>query len=158
MTKEITKAFILQEIQDKFKLRELEPDRFTFSEQVVPVYNVKEHLGLYRVSFAQKTATSTGGLEFFEVPDNEQWVVNGYNVTFMGVVTVTVAGVYITRVPLSDSILYLDLSAAQAVSYCVNLPKSLLLKSGDTLNICIDGYTSTMDLRLYIDVLKETIR
>ena len=44
MTKEITKSFILQQIQDKFRLREFTAENFLFSETVIPIYNVENHL------------------------------------------------------------------------------------------------------------------
>ena len=158
MTKEITKAFILQEIAERFALRELAPEKFSFSEIVVPTYDVESHLGLNRISVAVLSITGTGGVDFFVVPDNENWILSGYNVVFSGAGTCTISGVYITRRPVSTSFLYLDLTAAQNTSYAVNLPKEILLKAGDTVSVNVDGYTATANLYLYIDVLKETVR
>ena len=158
MTKEITKASILQQIQDKLKLREFEPANFLFDETVIPVYDISNHLGKAIVGYGEEAITTIGGVTFYTVPDNERWFLTGYNVIFMGAGAYTVAGAYITRLTYPLNFMYLDLTAAQTVSYAVNLPKALMLQPGDTLNINIDGYTSPQDLRLYIDVWKEEIR
>ena len=159
MTKEITKAFILQQMQDKMKLRELEPEIFSFSEMVIPVYNIEQHLQLWRMTFTEKSVTTTGGLIFFTVPHNERWYLRAYDVVFMGAGAYTVAGVYATRVNSSPySSVYLDMTAGQTVSYHHDLPNLLPLEPGDCLYINVDGYTSTQDLRLYIDFMREEIR
>ena len=158
MTKEITKAYIIQQIEDRFKLRELVPEKFSFSEMVVPTYDIREHLRTAIVTAKTLSISETGGVEYFKIPSNEEWHLNGYNVIFTGAGAITVAGVYITRTYHSAYFLYLDLTAAQTVSYVVDLPKPVILHSGDTININIDGYTSTQGLYLYIDVVKEEIR
>ena len=158
MTKEITKAFILQQLQDKFKLREFDKAQFLFDETVVPIYDIREHLLTQRTGYTTKNVTGTGGILCFQIPDNERWTFNGYNVVFL-TGAYTVAGVYITRVIAGPaSFLYLDLTAGQNTSYAVNLPKPLVLDSGDTLNINIDGYTGAGSIRLYIDYTLEEIR
>ena len=159
MSKEITKAFILQQIQDKFGLRELSPEIFRFSEEVMPVYNIENHVQTWISEFAEVSITATGGIEFFEVPQTERWYLRGYNVLFMGVADqIKVSGVYLTRVKTPTSSLYLDLVKAQAISYAYNLPTSVTLNAGDKLKILVDTYVSTQDLRLYIDYMKEEIR
>ena len=158
MTKEITKAYILQEIEDKFKLRELTPETFRFSEEVVPIYNIGPHLSRGVIKYVQKNITSAGSMSFFAVPGTEAWVLNSYNVIFMGAGAFTVAGVYVTRAPNHADAMYLDLTAAQTVSYSNNLPKPVMLRSGDIIAINVDGFTSAQNLRLYIDVTKEDVR
>ena len=157
MTKEITKAFILQEIQDKFKLREFEHDKFLFSETVIPTYDIRPHTQKWIVDKVVISVTEIGGLHFFTVPDTEEWHLRSYTpIFYTGVYTV--AGVYITRVHDPTYFMYLDLTAAQNTSYTVNLPMDVTLQAGDTIDINIDGYTSTGWLQLYIDVMKEEIR
>jgi len=72
----------------------------------------------------------------------------------------TVAGAYILRRDraLGTDFSYLDLTAAQSVSYLRTLPEPVTLEAGDTLLVNIDGYTSTGDLTLHIDYRKEEIR
>ena len=158
MTKEITKAYLLQQLEDKFKLREFEPEVFTFSERVVPTYNIGQDVRTRATKYYAASVTGTGGVLFFTVPYNERWFLKTYNVIFMGVNTCTIAGVYITRVYNPNNFIYLDLTAAQTVSYAVNLPKVIVLDSGDNINVNVDGYTSAQTLRLYIDYEKEEIR
>ena len=160
MTKEITKAFILQQIQDKFKLRELVPEIFTFSEMVVPVYSVEEHLNYTTADYRTESVTGTGAVLFFTVPDTERWFLQRYSLVFVGAGAYTVAGVYVRREKevRSGVVIYLDLTAAQTISYAVDLPKTVRLDPGDTIQATIDGYTSPQDLRLYIDYLKEELR
>jgi hypothetical protein len=159
MTKEITKANILQEMQDKFKLRELIPEKFSFSEQVIPTYNIEQHLEYRYATFNVVSVTSAAGFLFFTVPANEKWTLNGYNVMFMAAGAYKVSGVYITRVKrMTGAIFYLDLKEGQTVSYAVYLATSIILEAGDTLSILVDDYTSTADLRLYIDYMLEEIR
>ena len=157
MTKEITKAFILQRMTDELALRELEPEKFTFSELVRPVYNIEKHLKNWRIECITKSITATGGVLFFFPAADERWTVNGYSVVFMTGVF-TIAGVYIIRNRDVDKFVYLDLAAAQNTSYTVNLPKPLEMMSGDRLYINIDGYTSTGDLRMFVDCNLEKIR
>ena len=157
MTKEITKAFILQRMTDELALRELVPEKFTFSENVVPVYNMEKHLKNWMIETATKSVTTTGGLLFLKPPDNERWTVNGYTVVFVTGVY-TIAGVYIIRNHTESNFVYIDLAPAQTVSYTVNLPKPIELVYGDRFYINIDGYTSTGNLTLNIDVNKEKIR
>ena len=157
MTKEITKAFILQQIQDKFRLREFEPAKFLFDETVVPVYNIDEHLEEWRQTYVSMSITSTGGSTFQYIPSDERWHLKRYDVVFMSGVF-TVAGVFIVRKSRSptDAYIYLDLTAAQSVSY--HKETDVILTPGDVIKINIDGYTSTGDLRLYMDYQKEEIR
>ena len=159
MTKEITKAYIIQEIEDKLKLRELEPSRFEFSETVVPIYNIEQHLRRTVVETKVVSITGTGGVTFFAVPQNEKWFVKAYTVIFLSSGAHTIAGVYVIRNDSGPILFsYLDLTAAQTTSYTVNLPKELELHSFDSLRINVDGYTSTANLQMNIDIEKEEIR
>lgn len=157
MTKEITKAFVLQRITDELKLRELEPEKFAFSELVIPVYNIEKHLKNWEIMESTKSVTGIGGLWFLSPAMNERWTLNGYTVIFLSGVY-TVAGVYIIRNDAVANFVYLDLAAAQNTSYTVNLPKSIELEFGDRLLINIDGYTSTGNLQLFGDINVEKIR
>ena len=158
MTKEITKAIILQQIQDKFGMREFAPAAFLFDETVVPVYNVERHLEEMWTKYITRSITSTGGELFLTVPGTERWHLKRYDVVFMGAGGYTVAGLYVERVNRSpaDAYIYIDLEAAQSVSYHKDV--DVILNPGDAVKISIDGYTSTQDLRLYIDYLREEIR
>ena len=158
MTKEITKAIILQEMEDKLKLRELAPERFTFSEMVIPIYDIEPHL--VKPEIKKKTVSITVGSEayvFFSVPTNEKWHLHGYNVIFM-TGSYTVAGLMIYRKGTAANYFYIDLTAAQSVSYSNQLPKDILLDHNDQLHLSIDGYTTTGNLELRIDVTTEEIR
>jgi len=159
MTKEITKSIILQEIQDKLKLREFEAGKFLFDETVVPTYDIGEHLRQRWTKYYQTSITSIGPHTFFNVPNNEKWRLSRYDIVFMSG-SYTVAGLYVNRRNRSpgDSFIYLDLEAAQAISYHTELQVPVILDSGDQLLINIDGYTSTGNLRLYIDYEMEEIR
>ena len=157
MTKEITKAFILQEIEDKFKLRELVPDRFRFSEEVVPVYNVEPHLTKPEVQHTTTSVTSgPTAYWFFTVPQTEKWVLHRYNIIFKTGVY-TVAGLMIYR-PDVAKYMYVDLAAGQSVSYTHDFVKDVVLDARDSIYLYVDGYTSTGDLELRIDVTVEEIR
>jgi len=156
MTKEITKAIILQDIQNKFALREFDPAPFLFDETVVPVYDITRHLTKLDNRNNTVSVTSATSFEFFQVPDNERWSLHRYLVIFM-TGTYTVAGLLIGR-PTSSDYMYLDLTAAQSVSYLNDLPKDAILDPGDRLYINVDGYTATGDLRLIIELTVETIR
>ena len=160
MTKEITKAFILQQIQDKFALREFAPEKFLFSEMVMPVYDIEPHLEEWWNRYSQVTITATGAPVLFTVPEDSRWVLTSYDVVFMGAGAYTVAGVILTRRLRNptDAYIYLDLSAAQTVSYHTELQTPLILGPGDELKVSIDGYTSSQGLRLYIDYIVEKIR
>jgi len=159
MTKEITKAYILQELGEKLGLREFEAEAFRFSEEVVPVYNIEPHLGRWEVGIAQKSITAgPQGYLFFTVPQNEKWYVRGYNIIFMAAGAYKVTGVYIDRRIPTVSYIYLDMVEGQTVSYAKNLPVPAELNPGMRLYVYVDDYTSTADLQLSIDVLKETIR
>ena len=158
MTKEITKSIILQQIQDKFKLREFEASPFLFSEIVSPVYNIEEHLKNFKESYQTVSITGIAAYTFFTVPDDEKWVLSRYDVVFMATSVYTVAGVFTQRTTDGSKYCYLDLAAAQSVSYHVSLPFPISLVPGNKLRISIDGYTSTADLRMYIDYIVEKIR
>ena len=159
MTKEITKSIILQEIQDKLKLREFESAKFLLDETVVPVYDIGYHLGKRFIEM--KTVSITAGPDayvYFTVPENERWAFSNYNITFVtGVYGVT--GLFITRASSgAGAFLYLDQKLGQTSSYPVNLGMDVVLDAGDNISIFVDAYTSTGDLRLGIDVTKEEIR
>jgi hypothetical protein len=158
MTKEITKARIIQEITDKFALRDLEPETFAFSEMVLPVYDIEQHLGEWETTFVSLSVTAIGGVQYYSVPYDEEWLLDAYNIVFMGAGAITVSGLFIERKNDPNKYIYLDLTAAHTVSYCVVLPHPFLLQPGDTINVNIDGYTSTQDLRLYINHRKEKLR
>ena len=160
MTKEITKAIILQEIEDKFKLRELAPDVFAFSELVVPTYNVDPHLRHPYSNVKEMSVTSAGAVSFFVVPSTERWYLRRYDVIFMAAGAYTIAGLYVRRVhKLSGSAtIYLDLAAAKSASYHIDLVESVRLDPGDEVLANVDGYTSTANLRVTADYEVEVIR
>jgi len=156
MTKEITKAIILQELQDKFKLRDFDPAKFLFDETVVPTYDIGQHLAKLGVEDKIMSIASTGNTVFFTVPQNEKWTLHGYNVIFMTGVY-TIAGVYLL-VPALAEYFYLDLTAAQNTSYQHFLKHPVTLDSGDGIATNVDGYTSTGNLMIRVLVTKEEIR
>ena len=159
MTKEITKAFILQEIQDKFQLREWIPGKFTFSEEVIPVYNIEPHLLKWVVQARTLSITSATNFDFFEVPPAERWLLRAYMVIFGATGAHKGSGLYVSNRPASPAnFIYLDLKAGQDVSYLVNLSCPVVLEPGNHLRYLIDNYTSTQDLTIYVDIQKEEIR
>ena len=157
MTKEITKAYILQEIQDKFKLRELEPETFRFSEMVVPVYNIEKHLERVEIDYKTISITATGSVEFFRVPMDEKWTVHRYMVMFL-TGNFTSTGLLITRTAIATHYMYLDLKTGVTASYLNDLPKAVLLNPGDGVYVNVTGYVATGDMKVMIDATKETIR
>ena len=157
MTKEITKAKIIQEIQDKLSLREFESSPFLFSETVIPIYDIKPHLERWRVALKEKSVSSAAAVGFFVVPNDEKWTLSRYDVIFMAAGAYTVTGAYIYRTEDGERI-YLDMLEGRSVSYHIELPTPAILNPGDAIWILIDSYTSTANLRLYIDVLKEEVR
>ena len=159
MTKEIAKAFILQRIEDKFGLRELTPEKFSFSEQVVPVYNIEQHLEEWWQRYLTKSITSSDPFPLFTIPAHGKWTLRSYDVVFM-TGAFTIAGLYLKRkngTP-SDAYIYLDLKAAQSASYHIDLNPPVVCQPGDIIFVYVDGYTSTGDLRVYVDYKLETIR
>ena len=157
MSKEITKAYILQQLEDKLKLREFAAAPFLFDETVVPVYNIEQHLGTWHVVSDTESITSAAGVEFFAVPMNERWVIRGYYVLFLGAGAIKVSGVYISRQPETDT-LYLDLKKNQEVSYIVNLPEPVVVEAATKIGVLVDTYVSTQNLTIKLDVRKEEIR
>ena len=157
MTKEITKAHILQEIQDKFQLRELMPEKFAFSEMVIPTYDVGQHLTKPQIKHATMSITS-GPTAYYAVtvPGDEKWHLHGYNVIFM-TGSYKVAGLMVYRSLVADYF-YIDLTKNQIVSYAVILPKDVILVAGNKLYLYVDDYTTTGNLELRIDVTVEEIR
>ena len=158
MTKEITKAFILQEIEDRFKLREFEPDKFLFSELVVPTYNIDRHLYTWEVVAQTESITSATFFTFFTVPADEEWLLRSYMMIFGMTGAHKASGVLISMRPTGARFIYLDLKKNQEISYLVNLPVPVTLQAGNKIKILIDTYVSTQDLTLYMDVRKEKIR
>lgn len=157
MSKEITKANILQEIQDKFKMRELTPEIFRFSEEVLPIYDIGPHLMKPEVKTTIVSITSADSFLFYIVPDTERWHLHGYNVIFM-TGDYTVAGVIVSRFSILTDWFYLDLEAAQAASYIHVLPKDVVLSPGHKIYVNVDGYTNSGNLDLRLDVTVEEIR
>ena len=157
MTKEITKAFILQQIQDKFGMREFETAKFLFDETVVPVYDIGHHLRNCEARHCVTSVASAAAKILATVPDNERWFINGYTSVFVGG-AYTVAGVYVTRKDTPTIFVYLDLAAAQSISYTINLPKVLRMDPGDALYVNVDGYTSAGQFHLELDYEVEEIR
>ena len=157
MTKEITKSIVMQEMQDRLALREFDSAKFLFDETVVPVYNIEQHLEEWWVEFKTLPITALGARSFFNIPEDERWTLKRYDVVFMSGVF-TIAGVYITRLHTigAGGSMYLDLTAAQNVSY--HEETDVVLTRGDSISMNVDGYTSTGDLRLYIDYRREKIR
>ena len=158
MTKEITKAFILAQMEDKFGLRELIPERFSFSETVVPVYQVEQHVEHYLSGMSEVSITATGGYVFFTVPHDEKWILSRFNPVFIGISTIKITGIYIKREETPTFIVYLDMVKGQDVSYAYNLPQPVVLVPKDEIKITVDTYVSTQNLRLYIDYMMEKIR
>ena len=158
MTKEITKAFILQQMQDKFALRELTPEVFAFSETVVPIYNIEQHLEKWTGRFVDRTVNSITGVPFYLVPGDEKWTLWRYDVVFVSGVY-TLAGAYTQRASdVAANFCYLDLGVAKTISYHIELSHPLVLMPGDQFFIAVDGYTSSGTLRVYVDYMKEELR
>ena len=80
MTKEITKANILQEIQDKFGLREWEATKFLFNETVMPIYDIDQHVRKWVCIRGRKPIAGNGAVSFFSVPPVERWHVRRLSV------------------------------------------------------------------------------
>jgi len=156
MTKEITKAIILQEIQDKLKLREFTPAQFLFEESVVPTYDINQHLGHWEVLAKTVSITSTTNFTFFAVPSTERWTLRAYQVLYGMTGAIKGSGLYVAARPSSS--LYLDLKKGQEVSYLVNLPQHVVLEPGNVLEYYIDTYVSTQNLEIRVDVWKEQLR
>ena len=159
MTKEITKAFILQQIEDRFQLRELVPEKFTFSENVIPIYDIAPHLGEWESSWASVSITSATSFSIVTVPQTERWMLRSYSPIFMTGVF-TVAGVYVLRKKRRDTtdFTYLDLEAAQSTSYLRVLPEAVVLEAGDEIRVNVDGWTSIGTLKTMYDFRRETLR
>ena len=159
MTKEITKSIILQEIQDKFKLREFTDAKFLFDETVVPTYDIRQHLQKWRSIETTISIFSSGGKTLKDIPDDEKWAIRAYSIIFISGVY-TIAGVYLVRRLRSaaTNFSYLDLGAAQSTSYLKTMPEPVIAEPGDSIRVNIDGYTSTGDLTIHIDYMKEEIR
>ena len=158
MVKEITKAKILQEIQDKFKLRELEPEIFSFSEMVIPTYDIEQHLGTWVTHSKTTSITSATYFSFHEVPSTERWLLRAYMLIFYNEGAYKVTGMYIDKRPTSGKYIYLDMKKGQTTSYLINLPQHVRLEPGSQLKVLIDTYVSTANLQVVLDVLKEEIR
>ena len=157
MTKEVTKAYILQQMQDKFNLREFEPAPFLFDETVVPVYNIEQHLVDWKIQRKDVTVNALSSFLVFTVPENERWTIRAYQLIFM-TGAYTIAGVYIQRSSVATDYIYLDLKAAQSVSYLVNLPTQIVAEPNSVIRVNADGYTSAGTLRIQMDTQRETIR
>ena len=158
MTKEVTKAYILQQMEDKFKLRDYIASKFLLDETIVPTYDIKQHLEKWEVKYKEESITAIGNKSFFAVPANERWELHRYDVVFMGAGAYTIAGANFKRSSSGVHTIYMDLTAAQTTSYHVELPKPVTLEHGDVIYVNIDGYTSPQNLRLYIDYMTEEIR
>ena len=158
MTKEITKARILQELQDKFALREFESAPFLFEETVVPVYNIEQHLEEWATRFVTVSVTATGPAVIYRVPAGERWTLRRYDAVFM-TGAYTIAGIYTRRTQYTtDTFCYLDLGAAKSTSYHIDLINPVVLMPEDYILVNVDGYTTTGNFRLYFDYLKEELR
>ena len=157
MTKEITKSIIIQEIQDKFKLREFEPAKFLFDETVVPVYNVESHVSHETIFRSEITVTATGKVTLHTIPFNERWRLHRYTIIFVGAGGYTVSGIGVDRED-STYYVYLDLTAGQSVSYIHTLPQPMVLEPGNRLWVYVDGFTSTQNLIGLFDATVEEIR
>ena len=161
MTKEITKAWILQQLEDEFALRDWESERFLFSETVIPTFDIRSHVQKPTCDWEEKSITGGSAAEwFFAVPQNERWYLSRYNVVFMAAGAYKVTGVFIDRINevSGSSFIYLDMTLGQTVSYANDLPNPVRLDPGDRILIYIDDFTSTAALRLYIDYIVEVIR
>ena len=157
MTKEITKAIVLQEMQDKLKLREFAPAKFLFDETVVPIYNIGQHFEEWWQQYTTLSITGTGPMRFFPLPEGEKWHVKRYDVVFM-TGAFTIAGIYIqrkNRTP-TGAFTYLDLGLAKNTSYHVETDVDLI--HGDEIFVNVDGFTTPGNIRLYIDYKKEILR
>jgi len=157
MTKQITKAIVLQEMQDKFKMREFDPANFLFDETVVPVYEIGEHFRHHRIKKHTTSISEIGGVTVAIVPSNERWELSRYDVVFVSG-AYTVAGAFIRRQVSGYDSVYMDLTAAQSTSYHVSLPVPAILGPGDNLGINVDGFTSPGTLYFYEDAVVEEIR
>ena len=158
MTKEITKAIILQEMQDKLKLREFEPAKFLFDETVVPIYNIEPHLWKWEVSSETKSITSAATFLFFTVPENEEWHIRAYQFIFYNVGAYQISGAYIKRTDAPSNYIYMDLKENQAASYLVNLPTILTAHPGSEIRVLVDTYVSTANLEMLMDIAVEVLR
>ena len=159
MTKEITKAHILQELGDKFQLREFEAEKFLFSELVVPVYDIAPHLTRHEVKHKTISITSAASFLFFTVPQNERWILRAYQVIFGMTGAHQGSGLYISYRPtFGADMIYLDLKKGQDISYLVTLVSPVIIQPDSKLNYTIDSYTSTQSLTIDIDVTIEEIR
>ena len=105
MTKEITKSIILQEIADKFALRDFEPEKFLFGEYVIPTYDIAPHVRNWVNTRHRIEVTGNGSYQILYVPATER-----YHVRRMSLLHETGANFDIDQVliaGLSGSVQYL---------------------------------------------------
>ena len=159
MSKEITKAHIIQEIEDKFKMRDFESAPFLFDETVIPTYEISPHLETRTIKSKTLSITSATFFEFFIVPADERWIFANYNLTFYNIGAYKVTGLFVTRTSSgAGAYIYLDQTAGQTGSYAVHLNTPVTVDPGDKLSVLIDTYVSTANLRLGVDVQLAKIR
>jgi len=160
MTKEITKAIILQELQDKFQLRDFDPAKFLFDETVIPTYEITPHLTHTTAKMVDHVFTGIGGFVFITLPSDEKWIVTGYTVVFVTTGNLTLSGVFIARKARvgGSTFTYLDLTAGIAASYTHYLATPLRLDPGDAIGVNCDGYTTDTTIQLYVDYTMEEMR
>ena len=158
MTKEITKAIILQELENKFQLREFLPAKFLFDETVVPTYSIEPHLTRFEIMHNTVSITSATGFAFFTVPQDEQWTLRAYQVIFGATGAHKGTGLYAIWRPGEVDYIYFDMTKGQEISYLATLPQAVVLAPKTRLFYNIDTYVSTQDLTIDIDVSVEELR
>lgn len=155
---EITKSIILQQLQDKFALREWIPERFSFLETVIPVYQIEQHLREWITADSGAISiSSTTDFMTFTVPANERWYIRTYTGIF-ATGNYNIGAVKLNRAN-SDTTMYLEIEEhLNGLSWVHEFPVPLVVVAGDKLVVTCSGHTTTGNFKLYIDYDKEMVR
>ena len=162
MTKEITKAIILQQIQEKFGLRELESEIFRFSEMVIPIYDIGMHVKNWDLQRYREEITGNGSLHFITVPDNERWKMRRIIVVAEAGGTYNIAIIYIYHPSHSTDnnyIFYNTVAPIAAGTVTIfEFPQDIPVEEGDNIDINISGFSVGGYTSIHILREVETIR
>jgi len=162
MTKEITKANIIQEIQNKFQLREFTPAQFLFDETVVPTYDMGQHVKAWDMSRGRVAVSANGTLIPYAVPETEQWRIRRLSLINETGGNFDVDQIFTYHPSVPTAITYVFYNTASPIGTgtvkIFEFPQDIPMSPGEHVMINISNYVGAGYVSVHMLKEVETIR
>lgn len=157
--KKITKAILMQQLVDRFKLQEHVREEFVFLEEVLPVFELKSLLDDWDIRYTGALGvTAISLIKVLEAPMNERITIRDIEINQASGTFTYISIILVRNKDVVNKLRYYEWGASQSGRSVLNLAQDLVLDPGDYLEVYCDGFTTNGNLFGTFNCLIETLR